>query len=315
MQLRLRGFELNRYLLPAAAFILFCAPGYSEQPTQYYLPTTPAVTLLFRAVDPAGAPIGERWLLTELAAALQAQSGQQFRSVGEGTAELSGLRTRLDQDDSRIVFEYVHMARNRMGDEWGQTLSVPVLYRLERGNDVFAIRLWAPQIALFATRATPGVFFLPTPKLRPIKELFDDFSAIMNRAPALKLRQSVLLGGAEQAGLSPQTCIQNFDRLLGRYGYARDEERVFDPTRDDVFLYRTAHESVALKIAAVPNRGGSKVFYEASVPFELRADGTVTGYDLPPALKSEVRWVLEDQPAPQLDARLSGIHNRSNPER
>jgi hypothetical protein len=316
MQLKFLGFGVNRYccafstLLPAVALVLFSAPGSAAQLTQYYLPATSAVTLIFRGVDPAHAPIDERWLLPEIAAALQARSYWQFKSVGEATAELTGLRSRLDQENSRIIFEYVHLARNRMGDEWGQTLTIPVLYRIERGNDVMTVRLWPPQMADFATRKTPGVFFLPTPKLEPIRELFDDFAAIIHSAPSLKLHHSFLLGGAQEASASPQACIANFDRLLGRYGYAKDEERVFDATHDDVFLYRTAHESVPLKIAAIPYRGGSKVFYEAWIPFELRADGTVAGYDLPPALDSDVRRILEDQPRRELEGGLDGIRNR-----
>jgi hypothetical protein len=319
MHLKILGFELNRYcfvlskLLPAAAFVLLSTPASSAQLTQYYLPATAPVTVRFSAVDPARGPIDERWLLAELAAALQAQSGRQFKSAGEATAELTGLRSRLDQEGSRIVFEYVHVARNRIGDEWGQTLTIPVSYRIERGNDVITIRLRPPQTAEFATRGTPGVFFLPTPKLGPITELFGDFSAIMYNAPFLKLHHSFLLGGAEEAGVSPEACIANFDRLLGRYGYAKGEERIFDPTHDDVFLYRTARDSVPLKIAAVPYRGGSKVFYEAWVPFELHADGTVTGYDLPPALESEVRRILDDQPPLELEGGLDGIHNQGNP--
>jgi len=287
-------FVLGRLLL-AAAFALFCRPGSSAQLTEYYIPPTSAVTLIFSALDPAREPIDEHWLLAQLTAALQAQSSRQLKRAGAGTVELSGLRTRLDQEGSRIVFEYVHVARNRLGDEWGETLSIPVLYRIERANDIITIRLWPPQTAEFAARATPGVFFVPTPKLGPIRELLHDFSAIMASTPSLQLHRSSLVGGAEEAGIAPQVCIGSFDRLLGRYGYTRDEEHVFDPVRDDVFLYRTAQASVPLKIQAIPYQGGSKVFYEAWVPFELRADGTVTGYDLPPLLKSEVRRVLQDQ--------------------
>ena len=71
MQLKLRGFESNRYccvlrrLLPVAVFVLCATPGSAEQPTQYYLPENHAITVLFRAVDPARAPINEHWLLAE----------------------------------------------------------------------------------------------------------------------------------------------------------------------------------------------------------------------------------------------------------
>ena len=315
MQLKIR--ELNRYcfvlskFLAAAAFVLFSTQGFPAQPIQYYVPETPAVSLTFRAVDPTSAPIDERWLLARLAAALQTHSVQPLKSVGEGTAELAGLRTRLDQDGSRIIFEYVHVARNKFGEEWGQVLSIPVTYRIERAKDVFVIRLWPAQMADFASRATP-VFFLPTPKLGPITEMFADFSAIMRSAPSLGLRHAFLLDRTEQAGVAPEPCIASFDRLLGRYAYAKGEERAFDPTHEDVFLYRTAQESVALKIHAVPYRGGSKVFYQAWVPFELRADGTVTGYDLPLALESEVQRILDDQPPRELKGGLDQIHHQAN---
>jgi hypothetical protein len=310
-------FELSRYcyalgrFLPAALLVLAAAPAAAAELTQYYLPQALPVVLRFSALDPGRMPIDERWLVTELAAKLQAQSGRQFQSAGEATAELTGLRSRLDEEGSRIVFEYVHVARNRNGDEWGQTLTIPVAYRIERVHDLITIRLSPPQMADFATRSTPGIFFLPTPKLGPIRELFADFAAIMNDAPFVKLHHSFLLGGAAEAGVSPQACIANFDRLLGRYGYAKDEERVFDPLHDDVFLYRTAQNSVPLKIAAIPYRGGSKVFYEAWVPFELRADGTVTGYDLPQALETEVRRILDDQPPRELEGGLDGIHDEA----
>jgi hypothetical protein len=307
-------FELNRSccafgrLVTAAALILFSTPGSAAQLTQYYLPKISAVTLKFSALDPVRTPIDERWLLTELTAALRTQSAWQLKSSGELTAELSGLRTRLDQEHSQIVFEYVHMARSRTGNEWGQALTIPVSYRVERGNEVITIGLWPPQMAELATRGTPGVFFVPAPKLRPIAELFDDFTALMQGASAVKLHHSFILGGAEDAAASPATCISNFDRLLGRYAYAKDEERVFDPKHDNVFLFRTAVDSVPLRVTAVPYRGGSEVFYEASVPFELRADGTVTGYDLSLALTQGVRQVLENRTALQLDGTLNAIH-------
>ena len=56
-------FALNRCcsalsgFLPAAAFLLFSTSGHSAQLTQYYLPPTAPVTLIFRDVEPARAPI------------------------------------------------------------------------------------------------------------------------------------------------------------------------------------------------------------------------------------------------------------------
>jgi hypothetical protein len=310
------GFELNRYrsvsrlLVSAAAFVLFVTPGSAAQLTQYYVPAIAPIALRFRALDPAGVPVDERWLLEELVAALQTRSGWPVRSAGESTVELSGLRAHLDQEQSRIVFEYVHVGRNRVGVEWGETLTIPVAYEIRTGNDVINIDLRPARMADFTSRGTPGAFFLPTPKLRPLIELFDDFAALMNNAGSVELRHSFLLNGHEEASAPPETCIANFDRALGRYAYTKTEEHIFDPKKDDVFLYRTVHESVALKIAAIRDRSGSKVLYQAWVPFVLRADGGVEGYDLAPALQSEVLRVLQDQPLRNVEGGPDSTHDK-----
>lgn len=300
---------VSRLLVSAAALVLFAAQASAAQLTQYYVPAIPPIALKFAAADPAGVPIDERWLLEQLTAALQARSGWPVRGAGESTVELSGLRAHLDQEQSRIVFEYVHVGRNKMGNEWGETLTIPVSYQVQAGHDFIILDLRPSRMADFTRRGTPGAFFLPTPKLRPIIELFDDFAAIMSDARSVELRHSFLLNGHEEASAPPQACIANFDRVLGRYAYTRDEERVFDPKHDDVFLYRTAQESVPLKIAAVRDRDGSKIFYQAWVPFELRADGGVEGYDLAPALQSEVLRVLQDQPLRNVEGGPDSIHD------
>jgi hypothetical protein len=301
---------MSRALLFAAVCALFAAHGSAAQPDQYYIPrSAPPATLRFGAIDPAREPIEDRWLLESLTAALQAQSRMQLSTVGEVTVELTGLRTHLDLEQSQIIFEYVHVARNKKFEEWGETLTIPVSYRIENTHDIAIISLRPALVADFARRRTPGVFFLPIPKLRSVAELFDDFLAIMEAAPSVVLQHAFLLRGEEDVGSSPETCIANFDRVLGRYAYTKDEKHVFDPTHDDVFLFRTVRDSVPLKVAALRSEHGSRVFYEAWVPYELHADGTLQGYDLPLALQSEVQRVLNDRPARELNRGLASFHD------
>ena len=102
-----------------AAFLALSTPGFAEDHVQFYVPALGPMVLRFAAIDPARGAIDPHQLLQELTAALQASSSQQMTTLGNTTTELSGLRTRLLEDQSQIVFEYVHLARNKEGDEWG----------------------------------------------------------------------------------------------------------------------------------------------------------------------------------------------------
>jgi hypothetical protein len=290
----------HRRVLPAmlAAMVLaaLTRSGWAAEPKQIYISPATPVELRFVAIDPAHGAIDEHWLLNEITMALQARSGWPLKSSGTTTTEWFGLRTRLEEDRSQIVFQYVHVARNRVGEEWGETLSLPVSYQVQRSNVLFLIRLAPPTKAELAKLRMPGVSFLPTPKLRPIEELVDDFISILESAETLELHHAFLFDGEVDAVGSPERCLKKFEYVLGRYAYARNEQRVFDPRHDDVFLFRTARESVPLKIIASNNRGGSRIFYEAWLPFELRADGTVGGYDLASSVSSEINRVLHDTP-------------------
>lgn len=290
---------LRTTLTVAALAALVPAFATATDSRQIYVPETPQVALRFVAIDPAHGAIDEHWLLNQLVLALQAQSGWPLKISGTQTTELFGLRTRLVEDQSQIVFEYVHVARNRSGEEWGETLSLPVLYQVQKSDVLYLIRLLPPRKADLVHLRMPGISFLPTPKLEPTDELLEDFAAILSGAENLKLHHAFLFDGQVDVATPPERCLEKLDYVLGRYAYAKDERRVFDPKHDDVFLFRTAQESVPLKIVAMNNRGGSRIFYEAWLPFELRADGTVGGYDLASSVSSEITQVLEDTPTRQ----------------
>ena len=296
----MKGYgSVLRMRFAATAFFALISPGFAADRDLFYVRPTAPIVLRFAAIDPARGAIDEHWLLKELAAALQARSTLQLRTFGNSTLELSGLRIHLSEDQSHIVFEYVHLARSKVGDEWGETLTIPVSYWVEKSDVLFLVRLEPSRVAELLKHRTPGFSFLSVPKLRSIPEFLDDFSAIMGSTESLELRHAFLLLGQLETATPPQLCIDKLDYALGRYAYTRDEERIFDPKLDNIFLFRTAQESVPLKVTAVNNRGGSRVFYEARLPFELRADGTVKGYDLAEAVRSEVKRVLQDAPTRQ----------------
>jgi hypothetical protein len=281
-------------ILAAMAFLAPCARILAADHVQFFVPAVGPMELRFAAIDPARGPIDQHRLLQDLTAALQARSNLQLTQMGKSTTELSGLRTHLSEDQSQIVFEYVHIARNKVGDEWGETLTIPVPYRIRKSDVLFLIRLEPARVADVSKRRTPGIIFLSTPKLGPIAELIDDFTSIIAGAETVELRHDYLMLGQTNSVMAPQSCIAKLDFALGRYAYGKNEERTFNPKLEDVFLFRTAHESFPLKVVAVNDRGHSRIFYEARLPFELHADGTVKGYDLADAVTSEINRMLQD---------------------
>jgi hypothetical protein len=283
-------------MLVAAALLVLAGRQAHARPTEYYLPERPQAILRFAAIDPARNPVDEQWLLEELTAALQTRSTLPLTRSGQITPELSGLRTHLDREQSRIVFEYIHVARNRFGNEWGETLTIPVPYRVERTNVLFLVHLEPAELAIFATPRAAGVFFLPAPKLKPLEEIFADFAAVIRGADSLELHHAFLFSGELETVASPRKCVEKLDYAFGRYAYAKNEDRIFDTKNDDVFMFRTVRESIPLKIATMEYGGATSISYQARLPYTLRADGTVEGYDLPFALKTAISQVLEDTP-------------------
>lgn len=284
-------------ILAAMAFLAPCARSLAADHVEFFVPAVGPMELRFAAIDPARGPIDQHGLLQDITAALQARSNLQLTTLGKTTTELSGLRTHLSEDQSQIVFEYVHLARNKLGDEWGETLTIPVPYRIQKSDVLYLIRLEPARVADVAKRRTPGITFLSTPKLGSISQLIDDFTAVISGAESLELRHDYLMLGQTDSTLLPQSCIDKLDFALGRYAYGKNEEHTFNPKLEDVFLFRTAHESFPLKVVAVNDRGHSRIFYEARLPFELHADGTVKGYDLADAVTSEVNRLLLDPQA------------------
>ena len=296
-------------MLAALASLAPCAPGFAADHVEFFVPAVGPMVLRFAAIDPAHGDIDQHHLLQELVTALQARSNLQLTTAGTTTTELSGLRTHLSEDRSQIVFEYVHVAHNKAGDEWGETLTIPVSYQVQKAHALYLIRLEPARVADVSKRRTPGISFLTVPKLARIPELIDDFSAIIGNAESLALHQDYLLLGETDSAMQPQGCIDKLDFALGRYAYGKNEERTFNPKLENVFLFRTAHESFPLKVVAVNDRGHSRVFYEARLPFELHADGTVQGYDLADAVKSEIKRMLQDPVTQEAHGKSENIQN------
>ena len=309
-RLEVKGYpSIWTAMMAALGFLAPCVPALASDHVEFFVPAVGPMVLRFAAIDPAHGDIDQHRLLKELVAALQARSNFQLTTAGTTTTELTGLRTHLLEEQSRIVFEYVHVAHNKAGDEWGETLTIPISYQVQKEHALYLIRLEPSRVADVSKRRTPGIIFLAVPKLTRIPQLIDDFAAIIGNSESVELRQHYLLLGETDSVLLPQGCIDKLDFALGRYAYGKDEERTFDPKLENVFLFRTAHDSFPLKIVAVNDRGHSRVFYEARLPFELRADGTVQGYDLADAVKSAIKRMLQDPLTQEANGKTEAKQN------
>ena len=67
-----------------------CAPGFTSDHVQFFVPAVGPMVLRFAAIDPGRGAIDQHHLLQELVATLQARSNFQMATVGINTAELHG---------------------------------------------------------------------------------------------------------------------------------------------------------------------------------------------------------------------------------
>ena len=273
----------------ASAVIAFTVPTASASSWEIHdvdIPKQSPVVLKFKAFDPVHAPIQESWLINSVIAALNAETRWPLKSDNSSIADLSGLRCRVDEGRAMVLFQYVHVDHNLESEEWGQTLTFPVAYQIEHTDDYIQIQLVPPERAALATRKSPIPFF-SAPKLWPTDKVVSDFATVMSAASSLRLRHDARVKGEENSSFRLESCVANFERLLGYFRFGSG-------TREGVFAYRTGQLRVPLTIAAVPYRDGTKILYDAPLPFELRPDGTGDGYELPANLAADIHRILSD---------------------
>lgn len=263
----------------------------ADENIQVDVPPLEPIVLKFAAFDPSRVLIDEARIIRGVAEGLQAQGKWPLKSdYGSPIAELTGLRTSVDQ--TRIVLQYVHIERHeRYGFEYGQTLTVPVRYQLERGDEFTSMRLTTPNKVELVTRKQ---FLFPPKRLAPSDELIGDLQSILNSATSIKVKLTSLVKGELSAPFKPEAILGNFERIMGRHTYGYSEQHIYDPKRDNVFAYRAGQNRIPVKVAAFPYRDGTKIVYEAQLPFEIRADGSTIGYDLPKQLKDDLEKVIND---------------------
>ena len=274
------------------------------------VPKLTPVVLKFVSFDPSRVVLDDSIIFSEFISALNKNTKfplQKYKSADQSTDYLrglaysQGLRLNVDKQKSEIVFQYVNVRSDReVAKEIGQALYIPVSYQIERENDKFLVRLTPPEKAslndweyfvtlLFLTREITKDM-----KIGPIDQYFDDFSKIFSSASAVKLKKFTLVKGEAMSKFKPESSLGNFERLLGRVSSGYSGESKYDLKKDNVFSYLSCQDRIPLKVSVFPYRDGTKVIYEASLPYQIGADGSSDGFDGPQKLKEAVEKILND---------------------
>ncbi len=280
-------------LIASTIYVFTSTLVFADDRTVIDIPRREPIVLKFRAFDPSRVLIDEQQILRGLTAAFQTKSKWPLTSKRKSPfTQLSGLSTSLDQQNSRIDFQYVNVERHDNSTESGQRLTISLTYQFERSNDDVSLKLSTPEKGEVTTRSL--LFFTPPKLIQTNDELLEDFGNIFVGASTIKLKFQTLAKGELSAPFKPESAVANFERILGRHSYGYSDERIYDLKRDNVFSYRVGQDRLPLKIAAFPYRDGTKIVYEVRLPYQIVADGSFDGYELPQALKTDLAKVLND---------------------
>jgi hypothetical protein len=124
--------------------------------------------------------------------------------------------------------------------------------------------------------------------------LLEDYGKIFSGATAMKIKLEALAKGEVNTNIRPESILGNFERLLGRYKSGFSDEKVYDLKKYNVFSYLSGKDRVALKVAIFPYKDGSKIVYEAMLPYVIGADGSKEGYELPDKMKFDIEKIVND---------------------
>jgi len=191
------------------------------------------------------------------------------------------------------TFQYCSILQSKDQRDFtsGQLFSIPIVYEIERGNNELMVKLNMPEKAELLTRTF--AFFSP-PQIPSTDEIINDYSNIFSNTMKMELKFTALVKGDTNANLKPESALANFVRLLGRHSNRKSDQNIDDPMQGNIFSYLVGKDRVPLKISVFPYRDGSKIVYEADIPYFILADGSNVGYDLPEKLKLDIDKIIND---------------------
>lgn len=294
--------QLSKTVLACVFFWFTTTSQAADEVTTVTLPVGEVIDLKFAAVSPKGAEIDASLILAALAHELQKASKMPLRksaprnSAGDEVVTAVGMRASLNHKEKKLIVQYVNIDLRThirgQKSEHGPTLTVPISFDVQRESDFMTIRLTPPHDAILHPGDVVSQMF--SRKLRPTDDMLADFVSIFGSLPQSKLTFFEAFKGEVNTTFKPESTLANFERILGRYVSRGPDATIYDVKRDNLFSYRVDQQLIVLKLAVFPYRDGTKIAYEASLPYTLGANGYKFSYDLPDRFKVGVEKIAND---------------------
>lgn len=283
----------GRHLAAIAATALLCAyaPVRANDLTQVELPAAEPAALHFQAFDPQHVLVNENTLLAQIARAGQEATRLHPRDRRTDTIVTTiGSKISLNVATRAINIEYFAIEKGSSGLMRSTDLLIPVAYEIERSTDQVTVHLTFPQQGRLDTKT---MFLFGALKLPPTAELNADYLTVASAMSTAAARMSTQVRGEIESKYKPEAVIGNFERLWGRPS-TESVRQTNSVGREGTFVYTAGGTRTAVRVLAFPYHDGTKVQYEASLPYELKPDGSSSGGASLAALEQAVREIAND---------------------
>lgn len=289
----LRSMLKYAFVAVLASVLPIC---HADETTVVDLPHAAPLELTFQVLDPQHGRIDERVILAALAQEMTGLTRWPVREKQEtsDTVVEVGGRTRFDAQQHCLVVEYLAQSRYLNGGYTGSTLSIPVGYGLERGQDAVKITFTFPDSAHLVRHGLP---FL-TRKLWDLNQILDDYATLAGKIPGIELHLHFQSKGELESRYGPEAVLGNLERIFGKPLRSQVSIGRADVggsiAREAVYIVSIGRVQREVRVSVLPYHDGSKVSYVAQLPYTLKGDGSETGGEAPRDLNEALLKVVND---------------------
>ena len=283
----------RRLFAAIAATALLCAyaTACANDLAQVDIPAAEAAALHFQAFDPQHVLVNENTLLTQITRAGQEATRYHARDRrSDSIVTTLGCKVSLNVATRSINIEYFAVEKGNSGLMRSTDLLIPVTYEIERGADQVTVHLNFPQQGRMDTKS---MFLFGPLKLPPTADLNADYLTVASAMSTAAAQLSTQVRGEIESKYKPEAVIGNFERLWGRPS-TEAVRQTNSVGREGTFVYTANGARTTVRVSAFPYHDGTKVQYEANLPYQLKPDGTSSGGASLAALEQAVREIAND---------------------